>query len=153
MEKKEQAKKAKTSKLRTEESTKEQYGKKLRHKKADNKLIDKEIAKSKQLMKQSYKAARAVIADSTKLAQKAQGSDEQNDNCDTAEEVISETGHVVGGAVSTVAKKVQKAHYSKKIHTKTGKTSTETSKSASKELMKKQMQRKGIMSLSLLLMS
>lgn len=142
MEKKEQAKKAKTSKLRMEESTKEQYGKKLRHKKADNKLTDKEIAKSKQLMKQSYKAARAVIADSTKLAQKAQGSDEQNDNCDTAEEVISETGHVVGGAVSTVAKKVQKAHYSKKIHTKTGKTNTETSKSASKELMKKQMQRK-----------
>ena len=142
MEKKEQAKKAKTSKLRTEESTKEQYGKKLRHKKADNKLTDKEIAKSKQLMKQSYKAARAVIADSTKLAQKAQGSDEQNDNCDTAEEVISETGHVVGGAASTVAKKVQKAHYSKKIHTKTGSTNTETTKSASKEMMKKQMQRK-----------
>ena len=142
MEKKEQAKKPKTSKLRTEESTKEQYGKKLRHKKADNKLTEKEIAKSKQLMKQSYKAARAVIADGARFAQKAQGSDEQDDNCDTAEEVISETGHIVGGAASSVAKKVQKAHYSKKIHTKTGRDSAEPPKSASKELMKKQVQRK-----------
>ncbi len=142
MEKKEQAKKPKASKLRTEESTKEQYGKKLRHKKADNKLTEKEIAKSKQLMKQSYKAARAVIADSARFAQKAQGSDEQDDNCGTAEEVISETGHIVGGAASSVAKKVQKAHYSKKIHTKTGRDSAETPKSASKELMKKQVQRK-----------
>ena len=142
MEKKEQVKQPKKTKLRTEESTKKQYGKKLRHKKADTKLTDKEIAKSKQLMRQSYKAARIVIADSTRLANKAQGSDEEKDNGDTAEEVISETGHVVGGAVSTAAKKVQKAHYSKKIHTKTGRANTETKGSESKELMKKQMQRK-----------
>ena len=142
MEKKEQVKQPKKTKLRTEESTKKQYGKKLRHKKADTKLTDKETIKSKQLMKQSYKAARTVIADSTRLAHKAQGSDEEKDNGDTAEEVISETGHVVRGAISTVAGKVQKAHYSKKIHTKTGRANTETKGSASKELMKKQMQRK-----------
>ena len=142
MEKKEQVKHPKKTKLRTEESTKKQYGKKLRYKKADTKLTDKEIAKSKQLMRQSYKAARTVIADSTRLANKAQDSDEEKDNGDTAEEVISETGHVVGSAVSTAAKKVQKAHYSKKIHTKTGRANTETKGSASKDLIKKQMQRK-----------
>jgi len=142
MEKKKQVKQPKKTKLRTEESTKKQYGKKLRHKKADTKLTDKEIAKSKQLMRQSYKASRTVIADSTRLANKAQGSDEEKDNGDTAEEVISETGHVVSGAVSTVAGKVQKAHYSKKIHTKTGRANTETKGSASKDLIKKQMQRK-----------
>lgn len=141
MERQESNKKKKT-KLRTEESTKEQYGKKLRHKKADNRLTAEEIKKAKKLQKQSFNKARAVMADTARLGQKFQGSDEQTDNCDTAEEVISETGHVVGGAASSVAGKIKSAKYSKQIHTKTGRVNAGADAKTQKNLMKKQIQRK-----------
>ena len=138
---KETAKKPRKTKLRTEESTREQFGKKLRHKKADNRMTDKEIKKSKQLKKQSFNTAREMMADAGRFTQRFHETDEMADNCDTAEEVISETGHVMGGAASSVAKKIQKAKYSKQIHSKSGRATTESGNQVKKNLMKKQIQK------------
>ena len=138
------------SKLRTEAATKENLGKKLRTKKADNKLTDKEIRKAKNLKKQSFKAARSIAsrslgAASTTLSGGASAGtykEYESTNTTVAEEVISETGHVVGSSGNVVVSKLGSSIYAKRQHGR--RASNNAGKEAEKNRMKKEMQRKAL---------
>lgn len=136
----------KQSKLRSEESTKEHLGKKLRDKKANNKLTDKELAKAKRLKNQSFKAAREMASRASDITQAAgnaggSGAKEEYESMNTtvSEEVISETGHVLGSSGNVVRSKIASSRYSNKQH---GKTPAKGAADTEKNRIKKEMQRK-----------
>ena len=136
------------SKLRTEESTKSHLGKKLRNKKANNKLTDKELEKAKRLKKQSLQTARDIAAKAasvTRAAGDAGGSgakeEYESTNTTVSEEVLSETGYVLGSSGNVVRSKIANSKYSSRQH---GRKSVTPSKEAEKNRMKKEMQRKAL---------
>ena len=140
--------KKKTSKLRSEESTKAHLGKKLRDKKANNKLTDKEVAKAKKLKKQSFNTARnmaAKAASVTHMAGNAGGSGAKEEyesmNTTVSEEVISETGYVLGSSGNLIRSKLNNSKYSSRQH---GRKAANTTKETEKNRMKKEMQRKAL---------
>jgi len=140
--------KKKTSKLRSEESTKAHLGKKLRDKKANNKLTDKEVAKAKKLKKQSFNTARNIAAKAasvTHMAGNAGGSEAKEEyesmNTTVSEEVISETGYVLGSSGNLIRSKLNNSKYSSRQH---GRKAANTAKETEKNRMKKEMQRKAL---------
>lgn len=140
--------KKKTSKLRSEESTKAHLGKKLRDKKANNKLTDKEVAKAKKLKKQSFNTARnmaAKAASVTHIAGNAGGSGAKEEyesmNTTVSEEVISETGYVLGSSGNLIRSKLNNSKYSSRQH---GRKAANTAKETEKNRMKKELQRKAL---------
>ena len=140
--------KKKTSKLRSEESTKAHLGKKLRYKKANNKLTDKEVAKAKKLKKQSFNTARnmaAKAASVTHMAGNAGGSGAKEEyesmNTTVSEEVISETGYILGSSGNLIRSKLNNSKYSSRQH---GRKAANTAKETEKNRMRKEMQRKAL---------
>ena len=140
--------KKKTSKLRSEESTKAHLGKKLRDKKANNKLTDKEVAKAKKLKKQSFNTARnmaAKAASVTHMAGNAGGSGAKEEyesmNTTVSEEVISETGYILGSSGNLIRSKLNNSKYSSRQH---GRKAANTAKETEKNRMRKEMQRKAL---------
>jgi len=152
----------KNSKLRTMDSRKEYYGSRLRQGKADNKLTDDEIKKSKKLKQQSQKKGMEVYKETSKAVIKAAATasvvgsrmlstveksgiqGDGSDNSDTAEEIISETGHVMGSSGRSIAKKARGSKYSKHLHGKRAVSKAEASGQSQKNLMKKQIQLKAM---------
>ena len=156
------AKKTSSSKLRTVDSRREYYGSKLREGKADNSLTEEEVEKSKKLKQQSQKkgmeiakekakdaakekaktVAKAAVVVDTVVSEFGRGTrqEDTSDNCDTADEVISETGHVMGASGSLAAKKIKSAKYSKQIHGRKAQSRQEATGQTKKNLMKKQIQ-------------
>ncbi len=152
----------KNSKLRNTDTRKEYYGSKLREGKADNRLTEEEIKKSKKLKKQSQKKGMEVCKEKAEAAKKAavvgaiagtkaysavgsSGIQEENaDNSETAEEIVSETGHIMGASGSSVAKKIQSAKYSKQIHGRKAQSKAEAAGQTQKNLMKREIQMKAM---------
>ena len=150
------------SKLRTVDSRREYYGSKLREGKADNSLTQEEIEKAKKLKQQSQKkgmelakerakekvkdtaktVARAAVVVDTVVSEFGRGTrqEENSDNCETADEVLSETGHVMGASASLSAKKIKSAKYSKQIHGRKAQSRQDATGQTKKNLMKKQIQ-------------
>lgn len=137
------------SKLKNEDSAKKNLGKKLRTKKADNKLTEKEIQKANKLKQQSFKVAREIARLSEVGIGGVAGVDTsacsyeeyESTNTTVAEEVISETGYVVGSGGNMVSTKLSNSVYAKRQH---GRKQGNVGKETEKNRIKKEMQRKAL---------